>query len=218
MMRHRIKGSLVSVVVTVVAVLSIGAVTASANRFSIDDQDFRGVFPAFTAIVEGVGQVECPLTLAGSFHGSTLAKTVGGLIGFITSARFGERCTGGGMTILAASLPWHLLYAGFGGTLPAITEASIDIVGFSAQATLSGIPGAVCLARSTSANRIIYRNDFDFFGRWILWWWIRTALATDDVGASTFCDAFGVEVEIPEEAGTRAVDDGAGEAVDYSLV
>ena len=214
-MRHRIKVSLLSLAVAV-TVLSINAVTASANRISVDDQDFRAVIPTFTAVVEGIGQVECALTISGSLHSSTYTKTIDSLIGQITSVNVGA-CTGGEVTVLSETLPWHLTYAGFSGTLPEIAEISINLIGFSAQASLSAAPGVICLARSTTTNRLIFRNDYDFFGRWILVWWIRTPLATDDAGG-TLCDLLGIDIEVTEESGTRDVEDNAGNEVMIALI
>ena len=215
MMRHRIKISLVSVVVTVVAVLSIGA-TASANRLSVDDVDWRAVFPTFTVVTPG-GTVECPVTMSGSFHRSTYAKVIDSLIGVVATARAESRCTGGAMTILQEALPFHVVYAGFVGTLPRIVEVNIDLIGFSASVSSSGAPGTICLWRTTTLDRL--RLAYDYANNvWILLWIIRTPFATDDTGASTLCDALGLTVEPTEASGTRNTEDGAGSLIRVNLI
>lgn len=81
--------------------------------------------------------MRCQITLEGSFHSRTIVKSVGTLIGYITAARSkNESCTGGrmwlyngterlGVTTLETSLPWHVTYEGFAGTLPNITSLRI---------------------------------------------------------------------------------------------
>jgi hypothetical protein len=67
--------------------------------------------------------VRCPVTLEGTFHSTTIAKVVGSLIGYVTRAAVANTaCTGGHATVLTATLPWHVTYEGFTGTLPNITR------------------------------------------------------------------------------------------------
>jgi len=74
------------------------------------------------------GTMECEVLFAGSLHSRTLAKVVGSLIGYMTTATV-LRCARAGMTIRQESLPWHRRYAGFAGTLPNITSTSETVTG-----------------------------------------------------------------------------------------
>jgi hypothetical protein len=76
------------------------------------------------------------VTLEGSLHGRTLAKSAGTLIGYIMRART-SRCSVGTAVLLspedgqATTLPWHIRYDSFSGTLPNITRVRWHIVGLS---------------------------------------------------------------------------------------
>jgi len=116
------------------AIASLAALvgSASARNLSISNQNVRVTWTSLE--FEGGAVVRCPVTLEGSFHTRTITKTIGSLIGYITRAiSKNESCTGGtgwafngterqGETTLANTLPWHLTYEGFAGTLPNITR------------------------------------------------------------------------------------------------
>jgi hypothetical protein len=122
--------------------------TASANRFSVSSLEFRLVWTPVTISDPGTGvRVECNLTLEGRFHQSTTPKTPGQLLGFINRATLATPCTGGEATILVATLPWHVAYEGFTGTLPAIATTSAALVGASIAFDPAGALG-VCLMRT----------------------------------------------------------------------
>jgi hypothetical protein len=87
---------------------------------------------------------ECALTLEGSLHSRTLVKTTGALIGYITRATLGT-CSRGSATILSTSLPWHVRYASFSGTLPNITRLNSTFTGFQYQIR-EPVFGVTCLA------------------------------------------------------------------------
>jgi hypothetical protein len=111
-----------------VVLLGLPAANACAARLSLSSSTFR--------IISGPGEREgtiiCPLTLEGSFHSRTLAKVANSLIGYITRASLNEGlCTGGRATYLRETLPWHLQYAGFSGTLPNIASIGTKIIGLS---------------------------------------------------------------------------------------
>jgi hypothetical protein len=98
--------------------------------------------------------IACPVTLEGSFHSGTIRKAIGALIGYITRATANPTsCTGGGMTLLRETLPWHIRYRGFQGVLPRIEVVRIDIVDYS-MLILFGTVGA-CLFRSTAARPLL---------------------------------------------------------------
>jgi hypothetical protein len=136
--------------------LALAVGTASANRLSLSESEFdlRWTALRFSDNVFG-GFVSCPLTLLGRFHSRTITKTRGLLIGYIDHARVGarggsaENCTGGALTILTATLPWHVRYRSFTGTLPRITTVSLDLIGVALRIDNSG---SVCLTRSDAAE------------------------------------------------------------------
>jgi hypothetical protein len=109
--------------------------TAAANRLSISNVNFRTVWRplTFSSSEEGAGiTLACNLTLEGSFHSNTTEKVRGRLIGYVTKAAMGHPCSGtgeawtnngveeAGLGVIASTLPWHLTYEGFEGTLPTI--------------------------------------------------------------------------------------------------
>lgn len=123
--------------VVVAAALAASVTTAGANRLSISSQMTKIVWTSLSFNGGGT-TVSCPVTIEGSFHGPTISKVAGSLIGFITRAKVGRPCTGGTGWVyngsesnevlggtLASSLPWHISYEAFSGTLPSIAEIHI---------------------------------------------------------------------------------------------
>ena len=87
------------------------------------------------------------MTLEGSFHSRTLVKSVGSLTGLITRIVFNApACTNGRGTLLSETLPWHLTYQGFTGTLPSIGTIRFSIIRAAFQIETEG---NVCLAVTT---------------------------------------------------------------------
>jgi hypothetical protein len=131
---------------TIGATVLLGALvgSASARSFSSTSQTLRSTFSRvrFSGVF---GSITCHVTLEGSLHTRTIAKVAGTLIGYITAANLGE-CAEGSATILRETLPWHVRYLSFTGTLPAITSLSINVIGASFRVRE---PLATCLARST---------------------------------------------------------------------
>jgi hypothetical protein len=135
---------------------------ASARSFSISEQRFRAVWTplSFTGI-GGLIIIRCNLTLSGSFHTRTSSKTRGSLAGYITSAALTRPCSGGEAWILNGvetlptgrattnSLPWHIIYDSFRGTLPRIEGIRTAIVG-SSWLIIAG--SNQCLYRSTAES------------------------------------------------------------------
>lgn len=133
--------------------LAIGAGSASAGRLSIDETRFRITWPNLEFVGFGI-LIRCPVTLEGSFHSSTMRKVRGALIGHISraSVRGAEPpCTGGTSTLLAGSLPWHLAYEAFTGTLPTIDSIEVSSIGLAVRFDPAGAPHP-CLAVTTTAN------------------------------------------------------------------
>jgi hypothetical protein len=76
------------------------------------------------------------------------------LIGYVTRAIFGPvtncvKTNVTNITTLTASLPWHLRYDSFTGSLPAITGLRLQIVGFAFLLTAFG---QSCLYKSTATE------------------------------------------------------------------
>ncbi|MGN6189051.1 MAG: hypothetical protein ACTHOE_09140 [Conexibacter sp.] len=130
--------------------------TASATRLEISSQTLRTAFSRLI-IAESFGSTtECQVTLEGSLHSRTIQKVAGTLIGYITRADLGA-CAAGTATILTETLPWHLRYLSFNGTLPNITRVVSNIIGVAFRARLP--TGSNCLARSTAEEPVI--NTFE---------------------------------------------------------
>lgn len=126
--------------------------TASARRLALSESHILSHFRELTFEGGGgVGQVICPVSIEGSFHSRTLSKVCGQLIGYITESQVASSlCSGGHASVLPTTLPWHIVYESFGGTLPNITEIELGLEG---AAFLVEIPGlAECLYQSTVAE------------------------------------------------------------------
>jgi len=96
----------------------------------------------------GLGTAECEVIVNGAFHERTIAKTAGLLTGFITAANI-TRCARGAAAALRETLPWHVQYDSFTGTLPNITTIRARVIGvaYRVQEPTFGI---TCLSRSTT--------------------------------------------------------------------
>jgi hypothetical protein len=130
---------------------------AFARNLSISNQNISAMWREIIAGNSG-GEINCEATLEGSMHARTAAKVVGSLVGYITSAILGPCRTGTG-TILRETLPWHVRYSGFTGTLPTFTSLTIHVVGGSFRVREPG--GVTCHFRSTTAEPdigIFHRN------------------------------------------------------------
>lgn len=119
-------------VVAATLALAFAAQVASANRLSVSETRFRAVWRDLQFDSNGI-IINCPITIEGSFHSATFKKTAGALIGHISRASvFGAlgmgACTGGEATIFQESLPWHLVYISFAGTLPRPSSIKVKLV------------------------------------------------------------------------------------------
>jgi hypothetical protein len=142
------------------AALASALTTASARNLSLSNQNFRIVWTPLTITEDGIFNIRCNVTLEGSFHYRTIVKTLGSLIGFITRAEV-DRATcrtntsfrvdmatwNGRELILTAAtantLPWHVTYEGFNGTLPTITGVRILLrsIRFTLEVPVTGCLG-----------------------------------------------------------------------------
>ena len=100
--------------------------SATAGRFELSNQRIRTVFSPLVFTAPGATTVSCTVTLEGSFHTRTFAKTAGLLLGYITRAGFDlPNCRSTGLSTeikveaVRTTLPWHVQYVDFSGALPA---------------------------------------------------------------------------------------------------
>jgi hypothetical protein len=160
----RIRSKLLLTALTAALAMAVIVATASARNIELaeaEDQRFRATWtPLEFTSIGGLIRIRCNITLRGSFHYRTHAKTRS-LIGYVTSAAVTRPCTGGEMFILngterlpggttpATSLPWHIQYDSFTGTLPRITGMRVALINFSFL-LIAG--GNQCLYRSTNTE------------------------------------------------------------------
>jgi len=142
----------------VAAVIVLGALvgSASASRLSLSSTTCRVTFAALTfEIREGFNAATCAVTLEGSFHARSIVKIPGRLIGYVNRAATGPCGAGTAATLLAETLPWHVRYESFAGTLPAMTAVRIGIVGLGMK--IRGINGTICLTLTTEREPLRLR-------------------------------------------------------------
>jgi hypothetical protein len=132
------------------ATVLLGALVgiASARSFSTSSQTLRETFRE-VGFTGNFGTITCEATLEGSLHTRTIAKVAGSLIGYVTRATQGG-CSAFEVTFLTETLPWHVRYLGFQGTLPNITQIRTNVIGLAFLIRESG--GITCLARSTATE------------------------------------------------------------------
>ncbi len=134
--------------ITATLFLALAVTGASARNLRISNQNIRAVWSALRFIAGG-RTITCHVTLEGSFVEATAAKVVGTLFGRVTRAAV-NTCSGGSATILNATLPWHIVYRGFTGTLPRIRLVQYGVLGVSFEAQPSG--SIACLATTESLH------------------------------------------------------------------
>jgi len=150
-------------VVLAFAVMLAAVGAASANKLSFSERAFRLTWPVEEPLVirkpsESFGiddLFHCPVTLEGSFHSGTMRKVVGSLVGQVFRAAVGtcayENSWFEPAGLLAETLPWHVTYSAFAGTLPRISLLTWQMSGFS----FWGVEHSFrirCLWRATEAN------------------------------------------------------------------
>lgn len=161
------------VLAALIAVCVLAAIVAntSARRLEISpaERGLRIVWPSYKVLVGWESFeviVACPVTLEGSLHSRTLSKVCGALVGYITRATVNEGAcrasyepemtgTPAKSHFLAETLPWHVRYESFTGTLPSIASVTFQVVG--AALRVYELPlGESCLYRSTAAAPMRY--------------------------------------------------------------
>jgi hypothetical protein len=153
----RLCGKLGLAGLAVIASLAFAVSAASARRLAISNQRILAIWSLITFEVEGVGHVDCPLTLENSFHSRTISKVSGQLIGYVTEAIIagGRReCNETGTAIInAETLPWHIRYDRFIGALPNITGIRFQVIGMSITLQIAGLP---CTFRTEAAHPALF--------------------------------------------------------------
>lgn len=184
-MLTRSKLLLTGLLAALVLVAAVG--TASANRLSISNKNIRAVWNKLNFTDAGrVVNIECDVTIEGSFHVNTITKTRGALIGYISRAPQPQNCVGGGATILQESLPWHVRYDSFTGTLPRLTGVRLQLVLAAFRLNV----GFECLYRSNATEPAFGIANVETNG-------LVTGLTADNtttiprVEGSIFCPASG---------------------------
>lgn len=129
--------------------LALGVCSAAAASVELPNSNWRSVWRS-VEFVGGFGTVRCSLTLEGSFSVRTFEPTRGLLVGYVTRASVSS-CPAGSASVLTASLPWHVTYREFTGTLPTIETMSFDVVGAAIQVREPTF-GITCLMTSTAGS------------------------------------------------------------------
>jgi hypothetical protein len=144
------------VALAAVMVMALTVSLASARRFGLSNQTFRAIWTLLRFEIEGTATIECPVTLEGSFHSRTLSKVSGQLVGYVTRAfvRGGltECLNTGNVRANTETLPWHIQYNSFIGTLPSISEINFEIIGADVNVDPSSIFLPNCRIRSEQAH------------------------------------------------------------------
>jgi len=126
------------VALTATIILATAVAGASARNLSVSNARFRIAWAPLSLNEPGGLGLRCNTTMEGSFHTATIAKVARSLIGFVTRLRVAqETCRTSLFTsarvipwngeevslgaTIGQSLPWHITYEAFRGTLPTIT-------------------------------------------------------------------------------------------------
>lgn len=147
-MRKLTRRALVALLVLVGTFIAFGG-TVSANKLSFNGRFFlirweNGTFKLREAGTESTA--ECRVTLEGVLHSNTIPKVASVLIGYIDGATMNP-CSTNIAGFLTNTLPWHVHYEGFTGTLPNIDLLKIEIT----DASIWYGPRR-CLAVASAAN------------------------------------------------------------------
>jgi hypothetical protein len=217
-MRLMRKRSMLLLVIAAAALtLSLTAAVASANRLSVDDQDFTFTWndPDRLTYIGGFeSNIECEVTLAGSFTARSFSKIRGTQIGSITSALIDSGgCIGGAWTFLDETLPWTMHYRAFTGSLPQIEAVRVSVLGYT---YLVAEIGSSCVSRSTAEEPVVESFLLDESGTALLFspdenYEIRGT----DLPGSFLCDS-GFSMQFDGTPGV--VEDGEEGTVSFTLI
>jgi hypothetical protein len=127
----RTRSKLILAALTASLLMGLAVSSATAGRFSTSNTRFRVTWNELRFFSdEAAFEQTCRVTLEGSFHSATVRKLPGTLIGAITRGIVDSaNCRGilepRRATVLQETLPWHLTYESFAGTLPDITSITV---------------------------------------------------------------------------------------------
>jgi len=144
-------GKLLLTVVGATVLLGALVSSASARNFSLSEQSGTALWRSLR-FAGGFETIECEVRISGSFHTRTMTKTVGSLVGYVTEGTI-LRCSRGSATINRGSLPWHIRYRSFTGTLPNITGVSATTTGVE-YTIREPIFGVTCTVRRETSSTI----------------------------------------------------------------
>jgi hypothetical protein len=136
------------VTVAALALLALAS-TATARRIEASEQHIRAIFRPLTFGAAGQEPVVCNATLEASFHSRSIPKVESALVGYITEASVAG-CTRETARVLRETLPWHIQYESFVGTLPDIHQINIKVLGASFLVRAFGFVS--CLYRTNLAE------------------------------------------------------------------
>jgi hypothetical protein len=130
--------------------MSLAVAGASARRIETSSQNFLAKWASLGFGDEGGVSVSCPVTLDGSFHSRTTSKVSGQLIGYINRAFVATTaCVGGTARANTETLPWHIQYNSFVGTLPAISGVNLTLIGAKFEVLASEVR---CTSQTSQAT------------------------------------------------------------------
>ncbi len=144
-MKLRTKRRLLTLLIGALA-LTAAASTASANSFSVNEDEFEIIWRPLTLEVV-IANIECDVTFLGHFHSRTISKTPGTLIADIDHARVAN-CEGGILAFLDETFPWNLRFESWSGTLP-IGITNIGIIFNNPRFRIEASTFADCLISPT---------------------------------------------------------------------
>ncbi len=115
--------------------LAAGSAVASARNLSVSNQNMRATWARLTIGVFS----QCPVTLEGSFHSRSFTKAPRSLVGAITRALVNRpSCVVTEFSPKTETLPWHVTYESFTGTLPNISGINFLLSRFRFLVTIGG--------------------------------------------------------------------------------
>jgi hypothetical protein len=200
-----------AIVVAVLLAVCVG--TASANRLSFSTRNFRTTWTSLEfRTSEGTTTVRCAVTMEGSYHSATISKVAESLVGYITRVAVRRPCTGGTVWAMNGdanevlggnvrnTLPWHVLYDSFTGTLPNIRGAVFEIPEASyliRESTFGLLCEYIGRSRSSRAGILFYEWWIEAGGRG---WW-RYFVVGFKASGTTGCP----EIEVRGEGSATAL-------------
>lgn len=128
---HNRSHMLLAALIAALIALSLAATSASASRgleLSVAEGSLGRVRHDYTALTfsepGAAFRVICEFTRTVSLHRS-IGKSAGTLVGLVNEIAV-RNCRGGTIILLTATLPWHIRYVSFTGTLPNITSLRLQ--------------------------------------------------------------------------------------------